>query len=106
MASRKKKMSSGKPFNVDLAEQRIERLFLMAKDAYAERPELSDRYVDLARRISMRHRVGIPAEFRRRICKKCYSYLSPGANSRVRIDGKNIIITCLECDNIMRMPYK
>ena len=93
-------------FNVDLAGQRIERLFKLATEAYAERPDLADRYVDIARRISMRHRVSIPRELKRNICKQCYAYLQPGSNARVRADGRNVVITCLKCGGIRRYPYK
>ena len=93
-------------FSVDLARQRIERLFEMADRAYAERPDLADRYVGLARRISMRHRVSIPRQLKRSICKECYSYLRPGSNARVRVDGRNVVITCLKCGGIRRYPYK
>jgi ribonuclease P protein subunit RPR2 len=30
----------------------------------------------------------------------------PGENSRVRLDGNNIVITCLKCGSIKRYPYK
>ena len=106
MAERRKKYGNKKPFNVDIAEQRIKRLFDLAKAAYPSRPDLSDRYVDIARRISMRHRVGIPREFKRYVCKECCSYLVPGQNSRIRLDGNNIIVTCLKCGSIRRYPYK
>lgn len=53
--------SRKKPFNVDMAEQRITRLFSLAEKAFPKRPDLANRYVDIARRISMRHRVSIPA---------------------------------------------
>ncbi|AFC99529.1 RNase P subunit Rpp21 [Methanocella conradii HZ254] len=95
-----------KPFNVDMAEQRIKRLFKLAEKAYKKRPDLADRYVEISRRISMRHRVGIPGELKRKVCKKCGSYLVAGENSRVRLDGKNVIITCLKCGAIKRYPYK
>ena len=106
MPDRRKKEPQRKPFNVDMAEQRILRLFELADKAYPQRPDLSNRYVDIARRISMRHRVGIPHELKKRICKECGSFLMPGENSRVRLDGRNIIITCLHCGAIKRYPYK
>ena len=106
MADRKRKEPPKKPFNVDMAEQRIKRLFQLAQKAYPKRPELADRYVDVARRISMRHRVSIPRELKKRICKECGSYLMPGENSRIRLDGKNIVITCMKCGAIKRYPYK
>lgn len=93
-------------FNVDLAGQRIARLFTLAAVVYSKRPDLADRYVDIARRISMRHRVSIPRELKRNVCKQCYSYLKPGSNARVRADGRNVVITCLKCGGIRRYPYK
>jgi ribonuclease P protein subunit RPR2 len=106
MAGRRKKGASKKAFSTDIAEQRIARLFTLAKEAYNKDPALSNSYVDIARRISTRHRVSIPKELRRQICKNCGSYLLPGQNCRIRADGNNIIITCLNCGNIKRYPYK
>jgi ribonuclease P protein subunit RPR2 len=106
MAERRRKFDGRKPFNVDMAEQRIRRLFKLAAEAFPARPDLSNRYVDIARRISMRHRVSIPREFKRNVCKECHSFLVPGANSRVRIDGNNVVITCLKCGSIKRYPYR
>jgi ribonuclease P protein subunit RPR2 len=95
-----------KPFNVDMAEQRIKRLFSLAEQIFPRRPELADRYVDIARRISMRHRVSIPRELKRRVCKECHAYLVPGNNSHTRLDGRNVVITCNRCGAIKRYPYK
>jgi ribonuclease P protein subunit RPR2 len=101
-----RKRISKKPFNVDMATQRIERLFRMAGEVCGRRPDLADRYVDIARRISMRHRVSIPRELKRHVCKECYCYLAPGINARVRVDGRNVLITCQRCGGIRRYPYK
>ncbi len=104
--SDRKQRAKVKAFNVDMAAQRIERLFRLAAEACRERPDLADRYVDIARRISMRHRVSIPGELKRHICKNCGGYLAPGVNARVRIDGRNVLITCQRCGGIKRYPYK
>ncbi|HMK46517.1 MAG TPA: ribonuclease P protein component 4 [Methanocella sp.] len=93
-------------FISDLAGQRIERLFQLAAESCDARPDLANRYVWIARRISMRHRVGIPRELKRNVCKQCYCYLKPGSTSRVRTDGRNVIITCISCGGIRRYPYK
>ncbi|BAI60376.1 ribonuclease P protein component 4 [Methanocella paludicola SANAE] len=106
MPERRRKEPQRKPFNVDMAEQRIKRLFELAEQAYPGRPDLADRYADIARRISMRHRVGIPRELKRRVCKGCGSFLVPGDNCRVRLDGNNIVITCMKCGAIKRYPYR
>jgi ribonuclease P protein subunit RPR2 len=102
----RKQRAAKKAFNTDMAAQRIERLFRLAGEACRDRPDLADRYVDIARRISMRHRVGIPGELKRHMCKNCCGYLAPGVNARVRIDGRNILITCQRCGGIKRYPYK
>lgn len=106
MPDRRRNAPQRKPFNVDMAEQRIQRLFELAAKAYPQRPDLANRYVDIARRISMRHRVGIPGELKKRVCKECGSFLVPGENSRVRLDGRNIVISCLVCGAVKRYPYK
>lgn len=106
MPERRKKEPPRKPFNVDMAEQRIGRLFELAERAYPGRPDLANRYVAIARRISMRHRVGIPQTLKKKFCKECGAFLVPGENSRIRLDGRNIVITCLECNAVKRYPYK
>jgi ribonuclease P protein subunit RPR2 len=106
MAAHRRREFHKKPYNVEMAEQRIDRLFSLAEKAFSTRPELADRYVDIARRISMRHRVSIPGPYKKRICKECGAYLMPGQNSRIRLDGKNMVITCVKCGTIKRYPYK
>src|SRR3974390_1076814 len=101
-----RRQAGKKAFNIDMATQRIERLFRMAGEVCGRRPDLADRYVDIARRISMRHRVSIPRELKRNVCKNCSGYLAPGVNARVRIDGRNGFITCQRCGGIKRYPYK
>jgi ribonuclease P protein subunit RPR2 len=62
-----------------IAQERIEYLFSLAKTEF---PEL-----------------------KRTFCKSCGSLLVPGNNSRVRLKGNTIIISCLDCGNIKRYPY-
>jgi ribonuclease P protein subunit RPR2 len=89
-----------------IAQERIEYLFDLAKSEFTENPEKSKRYVALARKIGMRHRVSIPSKLKRSFCKKCGSLLIPGNNSKIRLKGDTIIITCLDCGNIKRYPYR
>ncbi len=93
----------------DIALQRIDRLFRLAESVFHFDPELADRYVLLARRISMRCRVRIPRRWRRCFCHYCYSFLWPGVNCRVRIRSNrmpHIVITCFKCGRQMRIPFK
>jgi len=105
MAERK----STKPeWQKKIALERITRLFGQAEKEFMDHPERSHRYVQLARKIAMRYNIGIPKEYKRRFCKKCYSYLVPGANCKVRTNARQraVTVTCGECGNIMRFPYR
>ncbi|MCX8204589.1 MAG: ribonuclease P [Candidatus Nezhaarchaeota archaeon] len=91
----------------DLALQRIVRLFEVASEVYHRYPELADRYVELAKRISMRCRARIPRPLRRRFCHNCGSFLVPGVNCRVRLAPRrspHVVITCLKCNYVHRIP--
>ena len=87
-----------------VALERIEILFCQAQEEFRDHPELSRTYIDRARRIAMRDRIRIPRELKRKYCRKCFEYLIPGINARVRIHRGKIIITCLECGNQWRHP--
>jgi ribonuclease P protein subunit RPR2 len=88
----------------EIARERIIRLFELAR-AY---PPKSRRYLQLAKRIEMRHRVRIPRDLKRSMCKGCSILLIPGRNARVRIQRRRgyITTTCLECGRVMRYPYR
>jgi len=89
-----------------IARKRIDILFREAeKRAKEGRLELANRYVEIARKISMKYLVRIPKQYRMRYCKKCHSYLLPGKNCRVRIQKHKVVITCLNCGAIKRYPY-
>lgn len=88
----------------------MERMFVLfslaEKEALAGGEARARRYVGLARKIGMRYNVRVPAEYRRRFCKKCLAYLVPGGNARVRIGAGRIVVTCLGCGTIQRMPFR
>ncbi len=89
----------------DMAAQRMVRLFDLADESFDEDPGLSKRYVFLARRIGMRHRVRMPSHLKRRICNSCGAYLVPGASCRVRVRSSRVVTTCMECGHHKRIPY-
>ncbi len=90
-----------------LALKRIKKLFLLSEQKAKEnRLDLSDRYVEIARKISMKYLVPIPTEFKRRFCKHCYSYLIPNKNCRIRIYRGKVIIYCYNCKKYTRIPLK
>ena len=87
------------------ARESIHELFELAADSYDTHPERSHRYVTIARNISMRTRTRIPRHLRRRFCKNCHHYLSYGKNCRIRTRNNKVIITCLDCGTVMRIPF-
>ncbi len=91
-----------------IARQRVQVLFERA-EAARKNPALSSRYVTLARKIAMAAKIRIPTEFRRRMCKKCNSYLVYGENCRVRVRQKrepHVVITCLKCGSKTRIMLR
>lgn len=87
------------------------RRIAMAKVSYyldlAEKhPERSKRYAGLARMVCSKYNVRMPREYKRRICKSCGAFLTPGKNLRIRFAGKTMTYTCLECGGVARYRYQ
>ncbi|WP_129116967.1 ribonuclease P protein component 4 [Halegenticoccus tardaugens] len=90
-----------------IAEERIDRLHALAREAAAAREDDRAReYVRLARRIAERNRCGLPREFTRFTCDACDAYLRPGANARVRLRPGRVVIRCLDCGATKRYPFE
>ena len=89
-----------------IALERMEQLFQEAEQAFSVNKALANRYISLARKISMKTKAKIPLKYKRRFCKHCYSYLRPGVNSRIRTGQGKVIISCFECKKFTRIPLK
>jgi len=90
-----------------IANRKIKQLFTLAEEkALTYNMNLANRYVELARKISMRHQVSIPKEYKRSFCKHCYVFLLPNVTSRVRINRGKLIIYCFKCKKYTRIPLK
>jgi ribonuclease P protein subunit RPR2 len=101
-----KRKHSKKPVEIrEIALERISNLFKEASSAFSHDSSLSNRYVELARKIAMKAKVRIPRELKRRFCKRCLSYLVPSKNCIVRLQNSRVVYTCLNCRNVMRFPY-
>ncbi|GEM_PF-248323 len=88
----------------EIALSRIEKLIEMAEKMKFEDYELSKRCVTIARKIAMKYRVRIPKELRN-FCKKClYPYRHD--RMRVRVRKNRVVITCLNCGYVKRVPLK
>lgn len=80
-----------------IALERIYRLFELSETEFFKHPELSRRYVELARKISSKNKATIPAELKKLFCKKCGAFLKKGKNSKHTIQMPFLIVKCLEC---------
>ena len=91
---------------MSVAEQRIERLQALAREAAgAGEHDRARRYVARARRIAERNRLRLPRRFRRFTCDRCDAYLRPGLNARVRLQDGQVVLTC-DCGEHTRYPYR
>ena len=93
--------------NVKIAEERIEILLNLAKKTI-DKPKMSKKYVELARKIGKRYNVRLVKQQKMSFCKKCNQILIPGRTSENRMDSKKKVITikCTNCGNIYIQPYK
>lgn len=90
---------------MDIAEERINILFNLAKKEFKRRnKKLANRYIHIARKIAMKVNYRIPKKYKRQFCKHCYSFLVPGKNLKVRMHKGRVIYTCKECNKVMRFP--
>lgn len=98
---RKKKRFFPKKKSVeDLALQRMEYLFSLAKSVFKVEPNLAKRYVQIGLKVGMKARVRVPVYWRRQICRNCKSFLVPGINLRIRLRSgprPHVTYTCMEC---------
>ncbi len=88
---------------VRTARERISYLIKRAEEYKSKDYELARRYIELARKIAMKYRVRIPRELKAVYCKKClYPYRD--GKFRVRVRKSRVIITCLNCGFVRRIP--
>lgn len=91
----------------EIARERMEILFNLAKATFKIDSTLSKRYIQLMKKVGMKAKVRIPKEWKLFICKGCGSLLVPGKNCRVRVrseGGTRSVIACLDCGALKRIP--
>ena len=100
-------MSRGKrpKWMIEIAKERMDILFTRAEMEFITHPERSNRYVELALKLSTKYNTEIPEKWSRRYCKNCKCFLSPGRNCTVRLVNSEVNIFCGECDHVMKIPY-
>ena len=91
----------------NLVGERVGYLFKMAEGVFGKSQELADRYVRLAWKLSTRYNVRFPPSLKRKFCRRCKSFWVPSVTCRVRTrpDPPRVVITCLRCGRITRLPY-
>ncbi|MFT4957730.1 MAG: ribonuclease P protein subunit RPR2 [Halobacteriales archaeon] len=93
------------PYPMTVAEERIDRLVTLTRDAAtAGEDDRAREYVRLARRIAERHRLDLPRSLQWFTCDNCDRYLVPGENARFRTQEDHVVITC-DCGTQSRHPY-
>jgi ribonuclease P protein subunit RPR2 len=79
------------------AALRVAELFKQAAETFHEDSLLSDRYVFLARKISLKYKTPFTKEQKLHHCKNCGKYLMAGFNSKVRTRQGRVLVHCLGC---------
>ncbi|NUN11435.1 ribonuclease P [Candidatus Micrarchaeota archaeon] len=79
-----------------IVENRCKKLLALAKKYWGIDEKLARRYVSLARKISMRHRIKLTGN---EYCKKCNTPFIQGKTVKTRLDSKNhfVLTECLNC---------
>lgn len=85
--------------------KRIDHLFSLAKKESKRRPDISRRYVALARKLAKHNNLSIK-KHKREFCHKCNTYFIPGKNCKIRLLKGKISIKCLKCKSYSRYIIK
>ena len=90
-----------------IAKERVDKLFDLAEKAAVDgEPERADRYIEMAWKIKLKFRLKLTKEQKRLFCRKCLKFLLEGKTGRYRTQEGTLIIECLNCGEIQRIPLK
>lgn len=83
---------------------RCGKLLRMAREIFSSNPSRANRYVQLARKIAMRHRIPLGSK---EFCRKCGVVFIPGETLKVRTSSKTktILYVCLKCGAVRKFGY-
>ena len=87
-----------------IALSRCRKLIGLARQVHSEEPALAKRYISLARKIAMRHRLPLG---KKDFCRKCGVVFIPGRTLRVRVSPSKtaVLYTCISCNNTANFAY-
>jgi ribonuclease P protein subunit RPR2 len=90
-----------------IARERVEKLFAMAEKAAVEgNLDMADRYIQMAWKIKLKFRLRLTREQKRLFCRKCLKFLAEGKTGRYRTEKGTLVIECLNCGDVQRVPLK
>jgi len=90
----------------ELVKERMNQLLELAEKNIKNHPERTKRYVEIARKLSTRHKVRLPERFKKRICKICNIMWIPGYNVKVRLNKRTKAVEYVcECGQVRRFGY-
>jgi ribonuclease P protein subunit RPR2 len=98
-------MSKKNKLNKAQIKEKVEIFFQKAHDVFKKDKKLANKYVHKARKLTMKVRMRLAPDLKRKFCKYCHSYLMPGENLRVRTQHGKLVYYCYECKHHWRMPY-
>lgn len=91
----------------EIAKERIDRLFSLAEKAAAAGDlKRADRYVEMAWRIKLKFRARLTNYQKRLFCRKCLKFLADGKTGKYRTEKGNLVIRCLGCGDVQRVPLR
>lgn len=87
-----------------IAVRRCSKLIRMAREIYPGDAALAKRYISLARKIAMRHRISLG---KKEFCRRCGTVFIPGVTLRVRVSPSKtaVLYTCLSCNHTANFPF-
>ena len=87
-----------------IALERCKKLFSLARGELERNPTRAKRYVKLARKVAMRHRLPLGSK---EFCKKCGAVFVLGKSLKVRSSSKQkmMLYTCLACGAVKKFGY-
>ena len=91
---------------VEIARKRIRFLFREAEGVFKDNSKQADKYVKTARKLSMKFKIKLTSQLKRKFCKHCHIFLMPGINARVRVHKHRVIYYCSKCKNFTRFLIK
>ena len=98
---RKTKRSRGQksPWIKELVLKRIDSLFEQAASTFRLNAPRARRYMKLAMELSKKYNTTIPKHLKKKMCRKCFTYLYPGITLKVRKpkNKKIMLYVCTHC---------